>query len=534
MVKTDCYEKIIQLNAPKVMSQIDRDKHSRTYGCCDRNHWHLKTRDFSSAILQQAGLSCLLLYLLNFDNNEFYNKNCVREWAKGTLSYWCLIQLKDGSFNEYYPNEHGFPPTAFSLYAMCEVYKRLKIEDDHILRKLKKTGRYLTGHIEKKACNQEMASITALYSLYTICKETWVIDGIEKKLSRLLNLQSAEGWFPEYGGADIGYQSVLLDMLAEYYWMSHDERVLEALNRSVEFLAYFIHPDGTSGGEYGSRNTTYFLPNGLEVMSILGNKTATAMIDKLYESNDDSYYFMAGVDDRYWSHYILHSFLRALEKRMNDKNDRKKISLPWEYDQKKWFPEAGLFSMTNGSNYLIVGARKGGIIKLWKNGNQMLVDCGYRVNYGNGKIAATNWQDLSYEVIVKDKSISIRGRFNKIALKVPTPILHMGLRVVSKIVGNKVIGILKNKMILVDKHDKNIEFRRIIEIQDGDRIEVRDEFLSLRKLKIESANNYSLRHVASGKFFSLSDLCFRPQKSFSIVGKQTTSYVADLKNGKIY
>ena len=48
-------------------------------------------------------------------------------------------------------------------------------------------------------------------------KEEWILTGLNKKLERILQLQSEEGWFPEYGGADIGYLSVSLDMLAEYY-----------------------------------------------------------------------------------------------------------------------------------------------------------------------------------------------------------------------------------------------------------------------------------------------------------------------------
>ena len=272
------YIEYILKMTPKVLTQVDRDKHSKTYGDCDRNHWHLKIRDFSSAILQQTGLTLALLYTLDFRNNVFYQKEIVREWAIATVYYWKSIQLKDGSFNEYYPNEHGFPPTAFSFYAMCEVYKRVNIQDEKICNAFGRTAKYLCAHIEEKAHNQELASITALYSAYTILKEDWILDGINKKLDRILKLQSEEGWFSEYGGADIGYLSVSLDMLAEYYWMSRDERVLEPLSRMTDFLSYFIHPDVSSGGEYASRNTIYFLPGGVQTMSCLGNQTAKGLL----------------------------------------------------------------------------------------------------------------------------------------------------------------------------------------------------------------------------------------------------------------
>ena len=176
------YTEYILKMAPRVLTQVDRDKHSKNFGDCDRNHWHLKICDFSSATLQQTGLTLALLYSVDFPGNRFYQKEAVREWAVGTVYYWKAVQLKDGSFNEYYPHEQVFSSTAFSLYVMCEVYKRLGMQDDSILQAFGKTAHYLSAHIEKKACNQELASITALYSAYTVLKEDWILDGMNKKL----------------------------------------------------------------------------------------------------------------------------------------------------------------------------------------------------------------------------------------------------------------------------------------------------------------------------------------------------------------
>lgn len=386
------YTEYILKMVPKALSQVDRDRHSKTYGDCDRNHWHLKIRDFSSAILQQTGLTIALLYTVDFPGNVFYRKEAVKEWAEGTVRYWKSIQLRDGSFNEYYPNEHGFPPTAFSMYAMCEVYKRLGMQDENIVSAFRKTAKYLVSHIEEKAYNQELASITALYSAYTVLKEEWILEGLNRKLDRILKLQSEEGWFSEYGGADIGYLSVSLDMLAEYYWMSKDEKVLEPLHRVVDFLQYFVHPDASVGGEYASRNTIYFLPNGLQVMSILGNEAAEAMQQLLYTDSEKTFYFLDAVDDRYWSHYLLHSFLRAVEKKSSETGKGSvKYQLPFQHDQERFFREAGLLSLTQGDIYMIIGASKGGVCRVFKGGEECFGDYGYRVKIeggGNNKLAA--------------------------------------------------------------------------------------------------------------------------------------------------
>ena len=42
---------------------------------------------------------------------------------------------------------------------------------------------------------------------------------------------------------------------------------IDPLVKAVEFAWYFMHPDGSYGGEYGSRNTYHFYPHGFELMA---------------------------------------------------------------------------------------------------------------------------------------------------------------------------------------------------------------------------------------------------------------------------
>lgn len=525
------YSDFILKKAPVVLTQIDRDEHSRTYGSCDRNHWHLKIRDFTSAILQQSGLAVALLYSLDFEENIYYHNENMRAWAEATVSYWCKIQLSDGSFNEYYPWEHGFPPTAFSLYSTCEIYKRLHMRDPKVEEGIRRTARYLGRHIEKEAFNQEIASITGMYSAYTVLNENWILDALNQKLERVLRLQDEEGWFPEYGGADIGYLSVAFDMLAEYYWMSQDERVREPLERVVAFLKYFVHPDGTVGGEYGSRNTTYFLPNGLEVMSKLGSADAEAMLQALYNNVGQNHFFLDSVDDRYLSHYILHSFLRALEKRTGVEKFLVLSQLPRETTHIKSFPNSGLVTFCQNGFNGVIGMRKGGVLKLYRNGKEVLVDCGYRVNLGNGTAAGTNWQDPSYECHYEENRFVVSGQFNKISLKTSTPFLHMGLRGAAFLAGNRIIGLLKKKIILVDKH-YDARFTRSIELLEHE-IRITDRIVSPVPVTVEIAGNMSLRHVASGKFFMTSDLLRNQKEQYENVKEIEIKTVIHIAKGNI-
>jgi hypothetical protein len=468
----------------------------------------LKIRDFDSAILQQTGLTLTLLYQLDFEDNVYYGNENIRRWAVATLERWAKIQLRDGSFNEYYPNEHGFPPTAFTLYTACEIYLRLELDDPYIKEKIRKAARWLCGIVEEKAFNQEMASITGLYNAYRVLGEKWMLEGCERKLRRILSLQSEEGWFPEYGGADLGYLSVFLDMMCEYHAMSGEKQVVEAIGKIIGFVKYFVHPDGTVGGEYGSRNTIYFLPNGLEVARQLGFEDAVAIKRKLYSNTKEYGYFMDSVDDRYFTHYVMHSFLRAFEKERSVGEEAWIPPLPHESNESKYFKESGLLVINKEMYTAVAGLKKGGTLTVVDKKKAVFVDCGYRVNLGKGVVAATNWQDPSYEVGVAGDLVEIKGRMNKIRLKVPTPVLLVGLRIAAAVAGRGIINYLKSKLILIDKHS-DICFERRIKFGDEE-IMIQD-VLSGRAEYVR-ADGMSLRHVASGKFFVMTDLLARRER----------------------
>lgn len=508
MTQADFYSALILNSTPRVLSQIDRDPHSLTYGSCDRHYWHYKMHDFSSAILQQAGLALAILYQLDFAGNIYYGNENVKEWATSTVRYWAKIQLKDGSYNEYYPSEHGYPPTAFTLFTSSQVYLRLGMEDPEIEKKIRKTATFLTAHAEQQASNQEMAAVLALYSAFQVIGDPDIETSYKDKLAQFLQTQSDEGWFNEQGGADIGYLSVTLDMMGEYYAQSGDDQIIEPMSKIVDFLQYFIHPDGSIGGEYASRSTTYFLPNGLEVASRLNMGSAVAMANHLFSGARSSAFLVEGVDDRYFSHYVLHSFVRALEKSLkNGEAEPIWPKLPFEVKKTGYFPQSGLLAFNQDSYQAIVGLQKGGVIKVFSRGNLVYADCGYRMKWGKNTTTATNWQDSSYEWDFDGKCASANGKMNIISQKTPNTFWLLGLRVAAKMLGKKINTFLKKLLIHVDKHI-DVKFHRDI-FFEADSIVIKDSIRSNELIQLEMAPTASLRTVASGKFFDASDLQVR-------------------------
>ena len=86
-------------------------------------------------------------------------------------------------------------------------------------------------------------------------------------VSDLFGAYSPEGWFYEYSGADFGYQTLTLDYLAELDFI-HQDPVLCDYLKGYMFLSYGAFPNGSFGGAFGSRNTRFLYPAGLESLAL--------------------------------------------------------------------------------------------------------------------------------------------------------------------------------------------------------------------------------------------------------------------------
>jgi hypothetical protein len=100
-------------SAGRLLSQLDRDPFSPTFGNWDRAHWHQRLSDFTSSARQQGVLSLALLHEIQHRDNPFFQHQVLRAWTEASLEYTLRIQHRDGSWDEWYPNERGWAgPTA--------------------------------------------------------------------------------------------------------------------------------------------------------------------------------------------------------------------------------------------------------------------------------------------------------------------------------------------------------------------------------------------------------------------------------------
>src|SRR4030067_2008350 len=90
---------LIVQTIPRLLSQLDRDPTSLSFGSFDRNFWQYKIRDFSSALLQQSSYTLALLFRYQFPGNAYYDNPTIKHWAEAGLAFLGKVQLADGSFN---------------------------------------------------------------------------------------------------------------------------------------------------------------------------------------------------------------------------------------------------------------------------------------------------------------------------------------------------------------------------------------------------------------------------------------------------
>lgn len=536
MANWEAVTKFVLSQVPRILSQEDRDPDSSTYGCFDRNYWHFKIHDFSSAVLQQSALSLALLYALPLTGSPYYRSRRMAEWAVAAVSFWMKIQNRDGSFNEYYPYEHGYIPTSFSLYAVVETCRMLEFDRPEVQQACLRAARYLIEHEEVQALNQEAAAIPALFSTYLLVGEGWAKEGAAHKLRDLLARQSREGWFAEYGGADLGYLSTTLDFLMEYYRLSRDLPALKAAERIVQFSQYFIHQDGSVGGQYGSRNTEYFLLSGLSAISPY-SPVAQQMLHKLRErvGTTDSYY--ASFDDRYLCHNMMHSLLRSIRNGCESETEGQPViatyrALPCEERHEQYYSEAGLVSLNNGHYHLICGLKKGGIVRLFAGQREIFQDVGYRLKQYPGTVATTSWLNPDYQVDVSSGCYQVSGPFVAVKQQRISPWRHVLLRLAAWIMGRQLIPFLKKRLIFAGKKAP-ANFSRRVCIGEQE-IEIEDRIWCERRISLISmADKFSLRHVASSKYYQPDELVDRERMSWNQVQRVHVHRRIDIATGHI-
>jgi hypothetical protein len=499
--------------ARRLLSEQNRDPHQLSNGCFDRRFWSWKTVDFPEATLQR-NVYCFAWLLKHPDLSVELPANILKDTITSGLNFSTRIQKLDGSFDQAFPNEHSFGATAFLILPLLEAYQIICEEtgsdfQNRIELCLKKAADFLCKNSEHHGhiANHLAGAAAALFS----CAEFFNVAEYENRAKDLLECvlenQSPEGWFLEYEGADPGYQTLAMYYLSKIYQLKKDEQLRTALKLAIEFIAYFVHPDGTFGGDYGSRRTTVFYPGGV---ALLANEfpMAHALLHYMISAISDGRTVTLDDIDMGNVSPLLENYITTLNVgNLSELCDYS--SLPYQREEvQKDFLQAGLAIRGTAKYYAIVGISNGGTLKVFdkKNRNIMCDDAGYVGQTNRGSYITTQITDLGKKHSSTKNKIIIYAPFFKMQRATPTPFSFFILRFVNLTAMRSVklcnfIKKLLAFLLIRSKRSVPLYLDRTIKF-NKEKVEINDRLRGKLALRwLECGRSFVAIHMASARYF---------------------------------
>lgn len=502
--------KLILRKCRRLLSEINRDPATPTCGCFDRRYWAWKTIDFPEATFQRnlSALAWLMEQPEAQEQRAFY-ANVIK---KGLL-YTTRIQHKNGSFDQAYPYEASYGATAFLLPDLIDTYLPVKEEcSSHeqalIENMLTRAAEFLHRHAELHGTisNHLAGAALGLLKVSQFFDNDVFAQKAQDILDGIIGKQSTEGWYIEYGGADPGYQSLCMYYLAQIYQIKPNKILRDSLESSLEFLQHFVHPDGSFGGEYGSRRTEVYYPGGIALLSsefpaaaAMSKHMLSAIAKRQTVTLDDI--------DMGNTAPLLNSSIKAL----SHQKTQKIPALPFEQkDLTINFPQAGLSIRSTDKYYCVSGLSNGGVIKLFDKNKSRLVldDCGLLGETNSGLIS-TQFYDPNSQYQINAKNIILESDFFKVKSSLPSPFKFLLLRIMNLTVMrvgflNELVKKLLVRMLISGSQKVPLKRKRKITFNPAS-VLIEDEVSKSGEMRVKWLRNggkFSSIHMASARYFT--------------------------------
>ena len=450
---------------PKILTLLDRNPHSPTYGCFDRSFWQYKVLDFPSGMSQEFVYPLALAYYTDIDHNPFYHQSVIIDWVEAGILYAAKSSHPDGSCDDYFPYERAGGAAAFSLLACIESYTLMGLNNPEILRFFVKRADWLAHHQESgRLTNHQALIVLCLELLSRLLQDNRWDKSKQSRLEQVLSWQNPEGWFQEYEGCDPGYHTLTISCLARVYELNPSNPLKDAIAKAVILASQFVHPDGSYGGEYTSRNTYNFFPHGFELVG--------KWMPEALHINDR---FLPGLanglapcyaDDRIIGHHTW-NYLLTWRDYIADRPEIKPHS-PGRF----YLEEGGILIDRRDQTELYLALNKGGVFKLFKEGKLIASDTQFslQVQEGNKIKNAVGHLVSNYKTIVEENEIIIKGSLGWAKQKQMNPLNLMILRIVMLSVGRffpNLIRKILQKVLITGKKTAPFHFQRRLQWQDG-------------------------------------------------------------------
>lgn len=451
---------------PKILTLMDRNVHSPNYGCFDRNFWQYKIIDFPSGMSQEFVLPLALAFHTNIPENPFYQKKIIKEWVEAGITFAMKSSHKDGSCDDYFPFEKAGGAAAFSLLAFIESYKLMELDNSYLIQFMEQRANWLAHHQESgRLTNHQALIVLCLELLSDLLKTDKWNQNKKERLEQVLSWQNHEGWFQEYEGCDPGYHSLTITCLAWIYELNPDPAIKNALIKAVNLALNFIHPDGSYGGEYTSRNTYNFFPYGFE---LVGKWMPEALnINDIFLKGLESGHNSCYADDHIIGHHTW-NYLLAWRDFIRERPPLK------PRPQGRFYLKEGGILIDRRENYEIyIGLNKGGVFKLFKDNKLLVSDTQFSFlvkDKDKTKNAVAHLISENYKLSVNDNEIIIQGIFGWAKQKQMTSLNLIILRIVMVTLGRffpNLIRKILQKVLITGKKNAPFGFYRSFQWNKG-------------------------------------------------------------------
>jgi len=280
------------------------------------------------------------------------------------------------------------------------------------------------------------------------------------------------------------------------------------------WLAHFVHPDGSLGGEYASRNTQTYYPAAFEMLAL--RLPAAAWISERMRSSvvNGAAVGLSNID--IYNHFpILNNLVFAYLALDQRGGAIAPTEEPGETLELAWYPKAGIARVRRERYDAYVGTAKGGVIKVFDRIQKAMVysDCGYVGLLEDGRTISSQYQDSQRSIDVADSRIEVSGVFFEVSRPDMNPMRFLGFRIFSLTFGRfAFLGQwLKRylvKLLIYRKVAIDIRIKRVIEFENHG-VRVRDSLVGQDGTRLKSlrwSDRFTTIHMGSSRYFVMNEL----------------------------
>ena len=511
---TTCpYRRAICQVMPRLLALYDADPLSPTYGQGDRYRWAWKLIDFGNGTFQGAahGLARLLAHCLL---PEGLAESAVLRRLDAMFHGAEALRYPNGSMEEAFPFEASFCVTALVAYDLLSAIELLgdRLPEERRRRHLavvRPMIAFLLRHDEHHAfiSNHMATAVVALYKWTALTQEPGEDRG-KLFLDRILAAQSAEGWFREYEGADPGYQTLCTYYLADLHRLRPDLGLAEPLARSVRFLWHFAHPDGSFGGLYGSRNTRFYYPAGLEALAAEVPEAAALATFMRRAIATQAVVTLEALDEPnlipMFNSYCWAAAIAAEGPLPEAPPVPAEAPGTWRRE----FPQAGLIVDRSPAHYTVISWHKGGVVYHFPQAGPPRIDAGAVARTARGALYSSQAYRPDNALRLEGEALSVTAPMTAMHKQLPTPVQFIVLRLLNTTVmrhagmGNFVKKLLV-RMLITGQSAAPARNRRTIRL--GPAIAIEDAWVHGALERLATDRPFSAIHMASQGYWQRQD-----------------------------